>query len=119
MATGLGGVWLRLYEQHAQAPGKGDPTPPAASTNLPATAASSCVPTPRKGSSPVSADDSSAHERGWLGKVRELQTSLAAEGASFAGAAPDVSESRMPNLTPTCDQHLWELTRCGSLMASG
>ena len=59
-----------------------------------------------------------AHERGWLGKVKGLQTSLAAEGASFAGAGTGCQRVRMANLTPTCDQHLWKLTRCGSLMAS-
>jgi hypothetical protein len=34
-----------------------------------------------------------AHERGWLGKVKGLQTSLAAEGAWSQVRAPDVSES--------------------------
>ena len=60
------------------------------------------------GSGRSSAETGDDHERGWLGKVKGLQTSLAAEGASFAGAGTGYQRVRMPNLTPTCDQHLWE-----------
>ena len=83
----------------------GAPTAPAASPSTPASAAPCCVQIPPskhgwKRSSPTSASAHQAHERGWLGEVDGLNTSLTAAEQKLAQMRRTATNLGLPAFPP-------------------